>query len=544
MVDVLWRRARAWLRPLGGLSSTVVMVAAGLLFALWVGVDAFLLHQSSGLSKSSYDWMVRHRWVAAEPDPRIVIIDIDEASLARLSAEFGRWPWPRDVLATVLNHVEQQQPAAVVWDVLFADPDPLSPGGDTAFNAAVERSPHSHFSVLRLPPSNDSASQIRAPALPGLWVDSQSVGSSTVALIPPVLPAVAAAPLGLTNAEPEADGVLRRFEPLQRLPDGSWMHTLPVSVQRTLQPQAYQRQVAAARAAGAPASTLIAWRRSAQAYPHVPMADVLAVAEGQSPLKPVPHFGGKVVLIGASAPTLHDSHATPLASAHAGVDILATLIDNELHERHPMEIPEIAQIALALGLCLLIALTMHWRGLSVLDGLMLDLPLLLLAVSYLSLQTDWVFLDLHLAAAWSLAFVALLRLWAGIRQDHWCQLPPPGTPGLSLLPMQLPGAWDDHSKNRLMSVLERHAPTCRLLLATPGAHVQGGELAGLASLIGPTRELAALQAPCQTDRWLRGLRLGPVQALDPRPDGVGWVPDNLAAWQQLLTTRSTPKEFP
>ena len=51
----------------------------------------------------------RARFRTPVPDPRVVIVDIDEASLARMSPEFGRWPWPRDTLATVLAHIERQK---------------------------------------------------------------------------------------------------------------------------------------------------------------------------------------------------------------------------------------------------------------------------------------------------------------------------------------------------------------------------------------------------------------------------------------------------
>lgn len=136
----------------GGGSSNTVIAALLAVFCGWIVLDAYVLHWSSGLGQSSYVLMVRHRVWASAPDPRIVVVDIDEASLARMGKEFGRWPWPRDTLATVLDHIEAQQPLAIVWDVLFSDPDRLSPGGDAAFNAAVARSAHSHFSVVRLPP--------------------------------------------------------------------------------------------------------------------------------------------------------------------------------------------------------------------------------------------------------------------------------------------------------------------------------------------------------------------------------------------------------
>src|SRR5580765_7471523 len=50
-------------------------------------------------------------------DPRIVVVDVDEKSLA----EVGRWPWSRDRLAALVDELfERQQIAVLGFDVLFA----------------------------------------------------------------------------------------------------------------------------------------------------------------------------------------------------------------------------------------------------------------------------------------------------------------------------------------------------------------------------------------------------------------------------------------
>ena len=51
------------------------------------------------------------------------IVDIDEASLARI----GQWPWPRDILAQLVDKLSEAGAAAIAFDVLFAEPDRLSP---------------------------------------------------------------------------------------------------------------------------------------------------------------------------------------------------------------------------------------------------------------------------------------------------------------------------------------------------------------------------------------------------------------------------------
>lgn len=66
----------------------------------------------------------------------IRVVDIDEASLAAL----GQWPWPRSLLADLTDRMFALGAAVVVYDVLFAEPDRLSPArlaGDPRVAAAL-----------------------------------------------------------------------------------------------------------------------------------------------------------------------------------------------------------------------------------------------------------------------------------------------------------------------------------------------------------------------------------------------------------------------
>ncbi len=51
------------------------------------------------------------------------VVDIDEASLR----EFGQWPWPRNRIAALVDRLSDMGAAAIAFDVLFAEPDRLSP---------------------------------------------------------------------------------------------------------------------------------------------------------------------------------------------------------------------------------------------------------------------------------------------------------------------------------------------------------------------------------------------------------------------------------
>ncbi|MCM5552909.1 CHASE2 domain-containing protein [Pleomorphomonas sp. NRK KF1] len=55
-------------------------------------------------------------------EPPVVIIDIDEASIA----ELGQWPWSRRVIATIVDRLHALGAASIGFDIVFSEPDRLS----------------------------------------------------------------------------------------------------------------------------------------------------------------------------------------------------------------------------------------------------------------------------------------------------------------------------------------------------------------------------------------------------------------------------------
>ena len=538
----VWERISS---RLGALPAWRVTWGLVLVFSVWVVLDVFVFKLSGGLAQSSFDAMVRARVVVAAPDPRVVVIDIDEASLARMGQEFGRWPWPRDTLATVLNHVEKQQPAAVVWDVLFSDADRLSPGGDAAFNEAVKHSPHSHFSVVRLPAANDATSQITQTSLPGLWL-TKTPSTATVALIPPALAAVANGRLGFNNGHVDADGVLRRYRYVERLGDGSAIQSIAMSVQNTINNVANSPYLISATGLFSNNNVLVSWRSGPNAYPHLSFADVFAQAEGGQTQVAVPSFTGKVVVIGSTAPSLHDIHPTPLSPTQAGVDTLATVIDNALNRRHIAELPHSLQAALAVAMCIGLALWVQFKSAASLAPALWALPAALMGISYLSLNGWPWFVDLHLSAGLALMFLATLRFWSALRRSYWCTPPEGSTTAVAFWPMVRNGPWLDADLDRLIDALERHAPGCRVLVCD--AHVvwpatlRWPELSRFAAVFGPEAEVRAAQLPLEsTLRRLDTLAGEPV-VLSGQPDRTTLADCAWRAWATMRTTDLTPAE--
>lgn len=81
--------------------------------------DPPLLQQARDVTFDEYQRIAPRPF---EPVP-VHVIDIDEASLK----EFGQWPWPRDRLALLVQRLSDLGAAAIAFDMLFAEPDRLSP---------------------------------------------------------------------------------------------------------------------------------------------------------------------------------------------------------------------------------------------------------------------------------------------------------------------------------------------------------------------------------------------------------------------------------
>lgn len=383
-----------------------VHALALLALLIWTALECFGPLRSEAIAASTYDKMQQHRLWASAPDPRLLIVDIDERSLADMAPEFGRWPWPRDTLATLLDHAQTQGASAVVFDILFSDPDRVHAGGDRALEAAVRSGTAGFFPVARLPSALDARSDLRAHQVPGLaTAGTSSTPAPRVALILPFMQAmIDSAHLGTHTVQLDADGKIRRFAASEALAGGWSLHSIPSVVARHL-------GVVADMGTN---ERLIVWRRHADTYARIPFAVAWQCAEGRQ-RDECPDLAGRILIVGATASSLHDVKTTPLANQHMGVDILATLIDNALHGRRFDELSATLRWLLS-AFALLLAWAVVRRGSTDATSRALwGLPLVLLAIGYASLHTETMYVDLTLPATAALAFLSAVKLHDTLR---------------------------------------------------------------------------------------------------------------------------------
>ncbi|WP_246589869.1 CHASE2 domain-containing protein [Marinobacterium ramblicola] len=353
---MLRRIGQRWLRTLVGLACTLVLVVLG-----WQGRMPSLFEL---IELDLYDQRLRQT-LTETVDPRIVIVDIDESSLARI----GRWPWPRDRVAELIEKLFIDYGVAVVgFDVLFSEPD------DRVARASLQR-------LLQLNGGTLSPAQLAEldgdarlaetlsvlPAVLAMAFDPQdeslAVGETGPALqidppLPDTLPIVEAkGVIGslsklaqsstsgfFDNPLVDPDGVFRRVPLIQRY-RGEYYPSLALAVWQSLllsdsvnpvieSDLSGDYQVLTAIDAGGvkipvdpQGAMLVPYRGHQGSFSYVSAADVI---EGSAPQD---LMSGAIVLVGTSAAGLLDLRVTPVGPRYPGVEVHANILSALLDQR-------------------------------------------------------------------------------------------------------------------------------------------------------------------------------------------------------------------
>jgi CHASE2 domain-containing sensor protein len=374
------------------------------LFTLLALADAVAFSYIVGMRQKAFDLMVRNRLHVARPATDIVIVDIDEKSLAAMAPDYGRWPWPRQVLAEFVEKIEAQRPQAIVFDILFSDADLFNPDSDSYFDEVIARTRNTWFPLVRLDPAHDGQSALKVAQVPGVrQAGSEANADATIAM---VLPHFAAAQtsgrLGFNNIWPDADGIVRAYT-LRLNESGYELPSLPLAVVRAQRPQIE-----------GPDAMLINWRGAPFTYPYVSFADVYADLQKERPVRPADEFAGKIVIIGSTAPSLFDIKATAVSRQFPGVEILATAIDN-LRRGDWLRVPQarLPYLLVTLAILWATAWAFYRHGASSkLDRFYGLSQFLLIGIAYAAINLANLYINLTGPVMFGFAYYSLARYYA------------------------------------------------------------------------------------------------------------------------------------
>jgi len=316
-------------------------------------------------------------------DSRVVIVDIDEKSLA----EEGRWPWRRDRLALLVDKLFDRHHVAVLgFDVVFAERDESSGLGvlrelaegelrnDAQYRAAIETiAPRLefdrlfaerlkgravvlgyYFSDVSTEPGGLAIGAIPKPVLPKGTFTGKNIGFSAFAGYGGNLPEFQDVAAGAGHFTPwtDRDGV-HRSVPMLAQYKGAYYEPLALAVVRLLMgsppvnpgypadslltknyPGLEWLEVGKLRVpVDENANALVPYRGPSGSFRYVSATDILRDRVAADA------FENKIVLVGTTAPGLQDLRSTPVAPLYPGVEIhanlIAGMIDGTIKQKPP-----------------------------------------------------------------------------------------------------------------------------------------------------------------------------------------------------------------
>jgi adenylate cyclase len=289
------------------------------------------------------------------PNTDIVIVDVDEASLA----ELGQWPWPRYRIARIIDRLREAGAASIGIDFIFAEPDRLSLSRlQESFQDGLNVTIGLDGVPAEVKDNDAILAQAVAPpdVVSGVWFafDPPAAAASTAGTLPPVVvrrsadaPESVPVPLasratmpmptlshtqhsiGFLNALPDSDGKIRR-SPLLIQFEGNHYPSLALMV--VMRARSADQAIVSVNAAGVESvrfadttiptdrqgGMLLSFGSDPQGrFAYVSAADLLA---GRTPTEAL---RGKVAFLGSSAAGLKDIHATPIERDLPGVQVHA-----------------------------------------------------------------------------------------------------------------------------------------------------------------------------------------------------------------------------
>jgi len=315
-----------------------------------VGIYLFFPQYYTPLDNQTRDIFFKFR-DSIEPKNKIIIIDIDEKSLA----ELGQYPWERTILATVIQKLTDAGVGIIGFDIMFPEYDKTSPhrfaskfnisgdfeNNDEVFGNAVANTPTVLGYTFNLNAKEFVFKDI--PEIPATFIengltdnnDFMITAKDIILNVPEIQDNSYSS--GFFNNTPDDAGIIRSvplvikyddeiftslaFE-MVRLAQGSEDVSIQYNI-NGMEGISYGDKFIPTDRFG---RLLLNYRGAGHTFKYISALDIYRGDFNKSDIE------NAFALIGTSAAGLLDIRATPLDSVYPGVEVHATVIDNILTE--------------------------------------------------------------------------------------------------------------------------------------------------------------------------------------------------------------------
>ena len=298
------------------------------------------------------------------PNSDIVFLAIDEGSLEYLWDKYGEWPIPRKVYADVINYIEKQKPQAIVFDLMFLKSLRTSGENEKYFVETMNKYDNI-YTGLNFDHMNYD---VRKPAdLPNrieMNIENKSnvdfktkYNFDNCRLIMPEL-INGNVNIGLTNIVRSEDGIIRYASPILVYKDKFYPylsfkvgndylkmnHDNNLIIDKNSNMHVADTKIPLTKKGEA----ILNWYGKSGSHTTVPFYVVEKELNGL--LKKNFDFKDKIIIVGTSAQSLHDTKSVPIQDdTYPGAEVQATFLNNMLDDNFIHKTGTFTNILIILG---------------------------------------------------------------------------------------------------------------------------------------------------------------------------------------------------
>lgn len=341
--------------------------------AVLVSVLLNRLNLVQEIENRTWDWKVKNSAEYSVPDKNIRIIEVDQYSLEEQAALGFTWPWPRSRYVNIIKFLELAQAKGLAFDVLFTEASSYGAKDDDVFTAALQ----SRLPVLNIATLTNSKRDFdeslfevfaydlhlhnEKTAYTHLYTKFQNVPGVKHDYESVVLPIDKILDKGTfygnVGVEPDSDGVMRHYT------IGGEVRGIPV----LNSPFAFYDLVEGNASKFLKLENFfdnlgrfaVKFHSADGGYRPVSASALIQsyeqITKGERPLVDPSEFKDAWVYFGLTAPGLYDLKPTALNKKGKGVEYLANVLDNILHQDFILKSKLWQNVLMALLLSMLIS---------------------------------------------------------------------------------------------------------------------------------------------------------------------------------------------
>lgn len=296
----------------------------------------------------TFDYRQSLRVMHKQPTPNkdIVVLAIDDASLEMLWDKYGEWPIPRNVYANIINHIEKENPEAIVFDLLFIKSMKKEADSDNALISAMNKYNNVYTGMNFDEQPTDVRLPIDLPERLALNIDNKSNvdlnGKYSFSNCRSILPELlnGKVHIGITNVIRNNDGIIRKVAPIMEYRNHYYPYLAfeassnyisgedikDFKIDKFSNLMVNDTKIPLTKDGEA----ILNWYGISGTHTIYPMYKVINEMEGKVTDKKL-DFKDKIVIVGTTAMSLHDTKSVPVQEGvYPGVEVHATFFNNML----------------------------------------------------------------------------------------------------------------------------------------------------------------------------------------------------------------------